>query len=818
MIVEAIHAVSRWSIRRPAVGLAAWTAGGIVAHSVAPWSPGIGLIGVGGLLIVALLLRHRDRWANLAVGLAAMGIGCAGAQLRETRFSSTSIAHHLAERPRLARVMMTIASPPQVVEPTGLSAIPRGEQTRFLADVKRIATPSGWADADGTVRVSIGGVEPRLGVGQTIVALGWLARAGRPMNPGQFDFAEHDRRLGIAGVLGVDSPGNLQIRDPAPISLLWTVRRIVRERLAAGFSADHSLDHKLLAALLLGDRDAELNDIRDQFVATGTSHHLAISGMHVAVLGAVVFFLFRLLQRPPRVTVGAGMGFVILYALVTVPSPPVLRAAGICVALGAGMLGRRRGDPLQLLALAMVALMWINPLDLYGPGFQLSFGCVAGLIVLTPAIGQLLGGGREPAGAPGFATRPATWSSTLIDKLRTALAAGLAAWLVSLPLVMWHFDRVNPWAIGGSLILGIPVFFGLVGGLLKVILSLLFPWASSWWAILASGPMIVMRKTVAGLAALPGSDLAFPAPPVGLVILFYVILLIGLAPWAKVKWWLRWNPAALALGAVLFPLVLGFARDSTGPVRVAVLAVGAGSCGVVETADRRVVVFDAGSSTLADAQRSVIGPYLRRRGIGAVDAIYISHANTDHYGAVADLVEAHRVGRVYAPTGFAESAGHSPAGRRLLATLADRGVALTTTGRGDRAVYGPVEVEVIWPGGESGWGENDRSLVTRVTTRGRSVLFTGDIQDAAEVRLLEGGAALGADALVAPHHGSAEATTPAFLSAVGARWIVSSSSSRLTGKQRAFDALAPEGLRTGARGAITITIDQRGRMAVETYR
>src|SRR5204862_1729919 len=104
------------------------------------------------------------------------------------------------------------------------------------------------------------------------------------------------------------------LSDPGPSSLA-RLRARSRELLAAGFTPEQSLDHALLRALVLGDSDPELRDVQEDFRRTGTSHHLAISGMHVAVMGGVVFAIMRLLRAPPRRAWMIGVAFVIAYGL-----------------------------------------------------------------------------------------------------------------------------------------------------------------------------------------------------------------------------------------------------------------------------------------------------------------------------------------------------------------------------------------------------------------------------------------------------------------------------------------------------------------------
>ena len=146
---------------------------------------------------------------------------------------------------------------------------------------------------------------------------------------------------------------------------------------------------------MLGDHDPELRDVQEQFRRTGTSHQLAVSGMHVAVLGGVVYFLCRLLCLRPRWSAIVCVVFVFAYAMLALPAPPVWRAALLAVVLGVGLIFRRTSAALQLLALAAWGMLIFHPLDLYNAGFQLSFGTVLGMILLYKPMHAFLESWRD---------------------------------------------------------------------------------------------------------------------------------------------------------------------------------------------------------------------------------------------------------------------------------------------------------------------------------------------------------------------------------------------------------------------------------------
>jgi competence protein ComEC len=258
--------------------------------------------------------------------------------------------------------------------------------------------------------------------------------------------------------------------------------------------------------------------------------------------------------------------------------------------------------------------------------------------------------------------------------------------------------------------------------------------------------------------------------------------------------------------------------------RVTVLAVGAGQCIAVEPPGGRLMLIDAGSSTMGDPLAGTIAPFLRSRGRTSVDGVLLTHANLDHYGAAADLVTRYGVREVLAPPPFAEHAQQEAAGRALLATLdrADRPPRSVTAGDA-WPLSRLTNVEVLWPpAGADDLAANDSSLVLRLEHAGRVILFTADIEEAAMAALLADDAVrpkLKCDVLVAPHHGSAEANTAAFVAACDPLLVVSSNDRTLSRKQLEFENRIQNRplWRTHETGAVTLLLRGDGTLHAETF-
>jgi competence protein ComEC len=259
-------------------------------------------------------------------------------------------------------------------------------------------------------------------------------------------------------------------------------------------------------------------------------------------------------------------------------------------------------------------------------------------------------------------------------------------------------------------------------------------------------------------------------------------------------------------------------------VTLTFLDVGQGDACLVELPGATLLVDGGGSfREQFDPGAQVLVPWLERRGVRRLDAVVLTHPHPDHANGLAAVVDALAVGEVW--TNGAPSS--LPGLERLAAAAHRRGAPIV---RPHRLQAGGALVEVLHPlvDGEvralDGWSENDGSIVLRVSYAGRAALLAGDVEARAEQRLVATSAPLAADVLKAPHHGSATSSTPAFVRAVHPSLVVFSvgASNRWGFPAATVDArwraAGARTYRTDRDGAVTVTVDARGRVAAATVR
>lgn len=601
---------------------------------------------------------------------------------------------------------------------------------RFLFTVDRMDAGDGWTDYPATVRlgwyrtatVPASGDRWRLAVR--------LKQPHGYANPGGFDYERwlFQQRIRATGYVR---------KDPRNILLAQNESGIVgnlRARIAAHFSniASASPGMGLIRALTIGDRNAITPVQWEILRATGTSHLMAISGLHISLVSGLVFLLVRIVwartgqmtERIPAARAAAVLALAagLFYAQLAGFGIPARRAfIMLCVAMLAVLAGRSV-RPAQVLCVAVIAVLLLDPLAVLAPGWWLSFWAVALLIFIT-------------AGRHGQEGRWRRWT-----RVHLVLAVGL------LPLLLVLFQQAslvaplaNVVAVPWTGLLIVPL--ALVGGVLVVV----SPWASEQVLGLAAWLMDLLWPWLGYLGSHDVSMLQQHTPLAWTLVPATAGVLLLLAP--------RGTPGRWLGLVLLLPLVtVRPAVPAAGEARVTLLDVGQGLSVVVRTR-QHTLVYDAGPSysPTFDTGQAVVAPFLRNQGIERIDTLVISHGDNDHIGGMQSLLHAFPVDRL--------TAGDP-------GSIEDREARACM--RGDRWVWDGVEFAVLYPGSGSRQAGNNASCVIHITSAGgQRLLLTGDIEAVAEQVLLEDHSAiLPAEVMTVPHHGSMTSSSPAFVRAV----------------------------------------------------
>ncbi|MEO7795970.1 MAG: ComEC/Rec2 family competence protein, partial [Thermoanaerobaculia bacterium] len=491
--------------------------------------------------------------------------------------------------------------------------------------------------------------------------------------------------------------------------------------------------------LLLGELDDVPTRERLAFRRAGLAHLLAVSGMNVALVAGVAAALGSFCGRRARLALVSTA--VLMHLALVGPVPSLLRATIMAAVALLGLALERRALALQSLALAAAAMAAIDPRLVRDLGFCLSCSATFGLVVLAP-------------------TMLAGWPVRR-HALAQALAVSWSAQAATLPWALAAFSYISPAAPLLNL-LAVPLAgLLLVGALGWIALALLAPGVRE----VAALPLDLLAAPFAWLPALPtGPWFCLPLPASWAV----GCLLAGLALGASR------SPRAVR-NALLLALLLTASPPPRAPERPevewVVADVGQGDGMLLRLGDSAVLVDGGGGAGLRrgrDFAAQVWLPLLAERGITRLDAVIVSHGDSDHCGGLIDAASYVPIDEVWAAPELMASAC---VGELLALSRATfRGLVA-----GDRARLGGLGFEALGPQREGSGKDNDRSLVLLLEAEGRRLLLTGDVERSGEIALLtRAPQALRCDLLKVAHHGSASSSEAAFLEAARPRMSVTS--------------------------------------------
>ncbi|HEX8693255.1 MAG TPA: DNA internalization-related competence protein ComEC/Rec2 [Longimicrobium sp.] len=511
--------------------------------------------------------------------------------------------------------------------------------------------------------------------------------------------------------------------------------------------------HGALAdALLLGRRETLDRELADRFARSGLVHLLAISGTHVALVGAVFVLLGSVLRLSRVRTAWLTIALVALY-LAVIGAPPSALRSGVMMALTLlTLVLQRPSAPLPIVAAAALLLLALDPLAALDVGFQLSFAGVLGILLLRGPLWE-----RVPARLrKGKLARP----------LAESLVTSLAAFAATAPVVAHHFGTVAPVSILANLP-AIPLSsLALVGIGAAAATEPVLPPLARLFADGAGVALDLLDRVVDLAVAVPGGHAAVARPRWWLWAAAALAALLALDLAARLRPRVRRALAAAAACAALlvFPLA---ADPGGGALEIAFLDVGQGDAIALRTPAGHWVLVDAGlADERFDAGEKRVLPYLRAHGAKRVEALVLTHPHSDHIGGAAAVMRGIPVGRLIEP-GLPFG---TPVYLQTLETAEARGVEWAAA-RWDRTLrVDGVELEFLWPAPDAldaPADANDISAVILLRYGGFAALLTGDAPAWVEERLAAlHGERLRAQVLKAGHHGSATSSSDAFLAAV----------------------------------------------------
>ena len=550
------------------------------------------------------------------------------------------------------------------------------------------------------------------------------------------------------------------------------------------------------SAMVLGRKKGMDSEVKALYQGAGISHLLAISGLHLSLIGAGLFGLLKKVRLPAALSAGISALILIAYAQLTGMGISTRRALVMfLLVLAAGLLKRTPDLPTSL-AVAALLLLVPKPQRILDAGFQLSFSAVIGIAVMIPvlqdgwekAAPSLRVANRVTDGVAGwYIARAAIARACRL--LRKNILAGLGITMMMLPFLLIHFYEWSPW----SVLLNLAVI-PLMGILLPCLIGLQLPQHLLCTAIEAI--FSCYEQLCRFTTALPGSIL-HTGYPTWQALAAYTIGLIALAvSGKKLRPHLRLAAAVCLMGIFLIRL--------PGELNVTMLDVGQGECVGIETREHHVYLVDAGSTSKKKTGQYQIIPWLKYIGTRSVEGIFITHWDEDHISAVGELLEWSessrvKIRRIFLP----DVALKDEVLETLLQQIEEANVSVEYLSAGEGMMDGALQISCLHPYAKKvPEDRNDASLVLRLSQGDFQMLLTGDLEKSGEDWLVEQARPaveqpqpaaqnpLRCTILDAGHHGASNATGEALLDLAQPELVLIS-----CGKNNRYGHPAPETLK-----------------------
>jgi competence protein ComEC len=800
-------------------------AAGIVVDRCWPLAAGYWwLLAATGLAIWAVFWRLRhDHVASWMLLAAVLATGGAWHHSSWRLYPANDISRMVQEESRPFCIeAIALQSPRWIPAPpqTPLRTIPLGERSELLVQLTSVRDGRTMRSASGLAELNIGGLLEGIRAGDRLRIMAQASRPAAPLNPGEFDFAATERARRVGCRLFAEFSHSV---EPLSCGSLLLPRRWLANVRSGGTAILRRFieyDRAMLAAaILLGAREQLDPDRNEGYLVTGTIHILSISGLHVGILAALLFFVLRSGLAARWFSLLATIGLTAGYALLTDLQPPVVRATilviSACIALWSG----RSSIGFNVLAAAAIVVLALYPASLFQAGPQLSFLAVATLIAFrNQLIAQPI---LDPLDRLIAATRP--WHVRLSRRIGGAMwrvwLAGALIWLVSAPLVWKQYHLISPVALLLNFLMWIPISLAMYSGLGTLVFGSFAPLAGQICGQTCDCSLHVLERLIAVGRDWPASHAWVPSPPGWWIGLFYLAIGIAVAfPAIRPRrhWIVALGPAWIA-GSIILS---GLANDlmpwhKSRPLMCHFVAVGHGVSVLVELPDGRNLLYDAGRLGSPQSGVRPVSSVLWSRGIRHLDALVISHADADHFNAIPGLLERFSIGVIYvAPVMFEDL---PPAVQELREAIRRKGVAIRDLYAGRTLDAGTdTPIDVLHPPRKGVYGsDNANSIVLLIEHAGRHVLLTGDLESPGLEDVLAEDP-IDCDVVLAPHHGSprsspgqfADWCTPDFVVISGRRGI--DDATAIESVKHSFRLRGAEVFHTAEDGCVSFEISSRG--------
>lgn len=485
----------------------------------------------------------------------------------------------------------------------------------------------------------------------------------------------------------------------------------------------------ILCAILLGEKGGVEEEIKELYQKNGYGHILAISGLHISFIGTGCYHILRKFGLGYYLSGTAAIVILSLYVLLLGFSVSVFRAFVMLLLRIVADITGRVYDMCTALAVSAAMLVSYDSNYLTDASFQLSYGAILAILFVTPAIKKLVG------------KQGKLWNSFYVS---------VSVQVALIPITLWWFYEISLYGILWNLLIiplmSVVMTAGMIGSLLPL---------KHIWFFICRLILDVFECVGEFGNLLPANRIVIGRPSAMAVALFYVWLLFFLLL-------MKYVPQYKKLACIGFIVVsLFFVKMPNGDVEITMLDVGQGDCIYIRGPYGKDYLIDGGSSDINQVGKYRIESFLKYKGVGSLEYVFVSHGDLDHYSGIQEMIQRENYSVKIRNLIFANNYTKDEALLQLGKEAVNRGITVCVLEQNQLMEEGPMQMKCIGTNTDEYVG-NEGSMVLELALHDFSIIFTGDIELEAEERLIDD-IKREYTILKVAHHGSQNGTTEAFL-------------------------------------------------------
>ena len=537
---------------------------------------------------------------------------------------------------------------------------------------------------------------------------GRLSMPFKAGNPSQFDYGDYLRNHNAYAVFYANDFTIIEHNSSFKEKLLQNINNYRENILKIHSKYLPSPNLEILGGIVFGDDAVSPpQNIKQSFVNSGLLHILAASGMNVAFIYGFFFLLMSVFKVPFKIRVVLGMIMVCIYSLMTGLGASVIRATCMLLFVLAGKLIDRDAHSISLLSFVALLMLLYNPLWINDVGFQLSFIVTFGILIMAPAFDR--------------------FKNKIANFIVSTVAIPVIAQLWVIPIQIFYFNNISLYSVFAN-IMSVPIVMVLsFGGFISSLIATVKPIADIICKFFdyILNPMINLLVNISDFwGNLPFSSLQTTHPAVYQIILYYGLLLC-----LSIFLYKELREKYLKLGIIsctifLSLLLISLLPHTNSNLEITVFDVGNADCFLIKSPTNDYIMIDTGKTGYNGGKSQaeiIVLKYMKDNGIKNLDSIVITHFDNDHCGGAVDLIEGVNVNKIYV-----NSLNHDSVTAKNIYQKAKTKNTKIELAENLQTMYDKKGLKLINLRKYEGKSDNDNSVITLLTYKDFSMLFTGD--------------------------------------------------------------------------------------------